>query len=683
MNINSSIFQSLNLCLVPKWITGFFFIFLISVSGCASEPKCEGEDCGDSGGVRERPDVRRDTTSNFEVSSQPDSITETEEDIEPDLPDEPDLQGPCTDGERHCRDLHILEFCDGGLWSSEPCSESSACIGNSCLPVICEPGEPVSCETPTQVRRCDDTGLSYVVEPCPDQLNCSMGVCTDQICTPGLTRCNGPNLAEICSVTGSAWELVEECPVGTICEDEECQDLCTVNSKIATYIGCEYWAADLDNDGRPQQDQWGDIRTDPVTGEPISAAQQQYSVAVSNPNPEISAEVTIINGDGELIELSDPVIPGLGLRVFPLPRRDVNGSGITRNMYHIVSNVPITVHQFNPANNLDVFSNDASLLLPTNALGIDYIVLGWPGNAVNPTNPRSYATIIATQDETTVSVTTPIIINGGTGVTSMSANETREFALDRYQVLNLEMGNGVLDITGMTIQSNKKIAVFFGHECANVSSTTNYCDHMEQQLFPVNSWGTTYVAVKTYPRGAEPDYWRVLASEDNTTVTTNPPQNGAASVTLQRGNFVEFFSSQNFEINSDKPIMVGQYIVGSNYPSIPFSCHSNRSGVGDPAFLLNVPIEQFRKDYIVMIPMNYQSNYFNVIAPPGAVINLDGIPLTGYFVPVGSATFSANRVTSSYGAHILTSDQPFGLTVYGYDCDVSYAYPGGLDLESL
>jgi hypothetical protein len=34
------------------------------------------------------------------------------------------------------------------------------------------------------------------------------------------------------------------------------------------------------------------------------------------------------------------------------------------------------------------------------------------------------------------------------------------------------------------------------------------------------------------------------------------------------------------------------------------------------------------------------------------------------------------------GAHRLRGSAPFALYVYGYDCDVSYAYAGGLDVPT-
>ena len=56
------------------------------------------------------------------------------------------------------------------------------------------------------------------------------------------------------------------------------------------------------------------------------------------------------------------------------------------------------------------------------------------------------------------------------------------------------------DLTGTIITSDKPIGVFGGHEAA-VSGTQCCADHIEQQLFPVATWGKTYIATKSFPRG--------------------------------------------------------------------------------------------------------------------------------------------------------------------------------------
>src|SRR5207244_10445478 len=53
--------------------------------------------------------------------------------------------------------------------------------------------------------------------------------------------------------------------------------------------------------------------------------------------------------------------------------------------YRVKSSFPVVAYQFNPLENVNVFSNDASLLKPVEALdpggsteGLMYAVLGWP-----------------------------------------------------------------------------------------------------------------------------------------------------------------------------------------------------------------------------------------------------------------------------------------------------------------
>jgi hypothetical protein len=100
---------------------------------------------------------------------------------------------------------------------------------------------------------------------------------------------------------------------------------------------------------------------------------------------------------------------------------------------------------------------------------------------------------------------------------------------------------------------------------------------------------------------------------------------------------------------------------------------------------LSVATEQYRSSYLFHAPTNYLSNFVNITAPTGATVTLDGAAVAG-FTPIGASGFSVARVQLSNagdGNHNITSNQPCGISVYGYGDDTSYWYPGGLDLDKV
>ena len=230
--------------------------------------------------------------------------------------------------------------------------------------------------------------------------------------------------------------------------------------------------------------------------------------------------------------------------------------------------------------------------------------------------------------------------------------------------------------------------VFGGSEAANAPETdpvTCCADHLEQQLYPVNTWGLHYHAVKAYPRGIERDLWRVMARLDGTVVITTPPQT-TGPVTLGAGEWFEVMSTEDFEINATRPVLVGQFLASEWDPidperGVPMP---GAAGTGDPAFILGVPLEQYRSDYVFLAPDQYEFDYITVIAPEGTTVTLDDEPLADdAFAPFGSGSYVRAKLPVADGVHHLTATEPVGLFVYGYDEYVSYGYPAGLDLEDL
>jgi len=231
----------------------------------------------------------------------------------------------------------------------------------------------------------------------------------------------------------------------------------------------------------------------------------------------------------------------------------------------------------------------------------------------------------------------------------------------------------VSDLTGTLINANQPIAVFGGHEEAVVGQGC-CAEHLEQQLFPVSTWGQRFLAARSEPRGGSVEVWRIVASEDGTMITTIPPQPDSGQVLLNRGEFHQIVSEDAFEITASAPVMVAQYLA---------SQEATGANTGDPAMILAAPIEQFRSDYQIITPAGYSSNWITVARLVGEPVTLDGMVINdNQFFPFGGGQFELAWIEVGEGVHYVESQQPFSLSVYGYSQAVSYGYPGGLNLRS-
>ncbi len=594
----------------------------------------------------------------------------------------------CVPGSRICDDGVTVAECnaEGTAYVRIPCEESEICVESECIASTtggCEPGIVLGCDSPTVQRVCADNGVDHESRPCPPETpNClPTGECAAGTCEPGTRRCAGNNVVE-CGDNGEFEAEVALCQYG--CSAGQCIDPCVSDGK--DYLGCTFWAADFDNLANPFFETLG------------SADDAQFGITVSNAGRyEVTVTITA-TPTGE--ETERTIAPG-HLETILLDPQNIEESELSNRTFRVTSDAPITVHQFNPVNNVEVRSNDASLLLPSTSLGTEYIVVGWPTFGVEGGALESFVSVIAVSPGTTdVTVTTSVDTAAGDGVTALRAGAAQTFTMEEGQVLTLatEAVNEA-DLTGTMITATANIAVFSGSECANIPLDNNFCDHLEQQLFPVDTWGDEFVGAKFQPRGSEPDIWRVVAAESGTTITTSPPIPGINERILGRGEHIEFTTDLDFVLTSNGPVSLAQFMVGSAYPgpangcdvtsplgdtsrcAIPRTCPTTNSAIGDPAFLINVPLAQFRNDYIVLTPAQYQEDYLTIIAPPDASVTIDGAEVAVSGASVGA--WEILRVPTVGGAHVVAADRPIGLYAYGYGCDVSYAYPGGLNLDSL
>jgi hypothetical protein len=425
------------------------------------------------------------------------------------------------------------------------------------------PAEPI-CEIGAErctrnFERCEDVAGAatwVTVDDCVRRdLVCAIGLRACATCIPNALGCDGEYVAT-CNSDGSGYERGEACDVenGRACRDGACANLCALASEQRSNVGCEYWAVDLDN---------------ARVSDALNAAAQQFAVVVSNPQPDVTTEVSIEQDDTQPGEKNAPFrvagasIPPRSLRVFRLGPREVDGSppgefdsgthtALTRAGYRIKTDFPVVAYQFNPLANVNVFSNDASLLKPVEAVvpegsGVQdaYVVLGWPQTIASTDDPdtnfdpddpadlRAFLTIVGTRAGTTVRVNPRARILGAPGIPETHPGEELEVKLDPFDVLNLETDDFNADFTGSFVSSDGPIIAFTGSEASDApffdTLRDRRCcaDHLEEQLDHLRTAGRVFVATVTPNRSSalraagaalglapQPEYFRVVATTD-------------------------------------------------------------------------------------------------------------------------------------------------------------------------
>lgn len=337
----------------------------------------------------------------------------------------------------------------------------------------------------------------------------------------------------------------------------------------------------------------------------------------------------------------------------PNPLHTHTNDVIDNKGIHIVANDDITVYGLNRAN----ASTDAYLGYPTDVLGNNYMILTYKNtNIVNAVQLG----IVATQDNTTVTITPSVTTGSRTAGTPYSITMNQGQA---YQLVNTSAAPA--DLTGTTISSDKPIGVFGAHQCANIPQGYTFCDHVCEMLPPTTTYGTRFGTVPLKSR-SNGDTWRFMASEDNTVVTIN----GTPQTAINKGKYIETILTTQSFVTSDKPILAAQYANGSSFSGNP----------GDPFFMLVPPLEQFLPGYTLTTVSGFATHYVNLVVPnsiTGSVV-MDGSPLSAsLFTAIGSSGFSGAQITVASGSHTFTAPLPFGAFQYGFNTNDSYGYPGG------
>ncbi len=523
---------------------------------------------------------------------------------------------------------------------------------------------------------------------------------------------------DLTSVVDCQGNVISTCGNGLACgSDLQCHPPCDATSSLKSSLGCNYViSAPMDDPGFAGScyavlvaNAW----TSPVL----------LSASYGNRALDMSQIARIPTGSGSSLTLQPLPADGLHsgqLAVLFLADRALidhgsNSTACPAGIQAGVTDVDVSLHEsgigqaFTIASTGPVVAYDmwpyggaksqvtsASLLLPTSAWGTSYMGLhAWTTDPM--TTWSTYLQIIANADTTlTMWPTNDIPADGG--IAGGQKGQPYQTALTAGQFLQVSGP----DLTGTILSSSAPVGVMGGNNALDIPAGTQYADTAHQQLLPVNSLGSVYVAARYRDRqpGADEHVpYRILGIVKDTQLTYDPPlpPSTGALTTATAGQVITITTDTDFSVRSqdaDHPFYVSGHMTGA----WAIIANQGVNDQGDPDFVNLVTPSQYRRSYVFLTDPTYANTHLVFVRQKtsggyqdvtldcaGAVGGWTNVDTAGEYqvakvdvvaggVPVGSC---------DNGVHAAKSTAPFGLTVWGWDSYVSYAFPAGMFVESI
>ncbi|HEY0711415.1 MAG TPA: IgGFc-binding protein, partial [Polyangia bacterium] len=173
--------------------------------------------------------------------------------------------------------------------------------------------------------------------------------------------------------------------------------------------------------------------------------------------------------------------------------------------FQLTSDQPVVADDINPFGGVYSYLSSASLLIP---------VESWSGNYVAAVPPHAepslvgrnrgqydtFVIVVASQDDTEITLRPPVATAGADGVPAAAAGQTLRLRLQKGQFAQvMETASTPARPPGMSgtlVSANKPIGVIGGSPCLFLPVGATACDAAHQQMPPLSSWGHEYAAVQ-------------------------------------------------------------------------------------------------------------------------------------------------------------------------------------------
>ena len=350
------------------------------------------------------------------------------------------------------------------------------------------------------------------------------------------------------------------------------------------------------------------------------------------------------------------------------------GTGLQNGTVYVRADKQITVHAVNSISN----TNDGFLAIPTDGLGMEYIVASYVPVPIE----KSQFIISATQDFTRIWISPTNTIRWGSR--HYRQGENIIVNLQRFQSIQFQ---STADLTGTHIRSNKPVSMSSGASCTLVPSLVYRCDHLIEMIPPVNTWGKRFTLLPFVNRTSG-FVFRVIAARQQTEINVA----GTNTWLMQMGEFREYDQVSPFpvSVSASRPVLVVQYAKGFESDMM-----------GDPFMVLIPPVEQYIMGTVTFGTFNETSLTQRLPVPLRSFVAVSvsaealfavslnnvpvldsrrNIPALGRLATYGAdRSFEINRGANTFIANPSLFTR-FGAICYGFGPGTSYAFPIGYRL---
>lgn len=441
--------------------------------------------------------------------------------------------------------------------------------------------------------------------------------------------------------------------------------------------GTEFWVSYMGNGFKTRYDLFGQPEFTWLRIQLIVSAKRDCNCTIKNPNTNYEQSFHVNANSTFLFDNIPWEEAYLEL--------DEHGQSLSKAL-RITSDDTISVY----CSNIAEVSFDASYILPTPALGDDYIIQTYnQSTSSNNSYGRYYTSafvIVATEEgETTIDITPSVN-------TLDNHNAGTEYSItlrqgEAYQVRSHNSySSRDLSGTRVTARDCKKIAVFNGNNLTMVPSDGGDSDCIFEQAMPLTAWGKRFVVTASLGREKN-DVVKITSAHDNNAIL----RNGTLLATLNTG------ESTTFELRqSDKSC----FIEASQSCAVYLYNHSKdndgwpQNGAGAPSMVWIAPIEQRIND-ITFSTFNYVSehdtdiddHYVNIIVSADDIQHVyfdnELLPASDFEAVNGTSEYYFARKRIEHDSHHMSCANGFNAHVYGFGYARGYAYLVGSNAKDL